>query len=310
MNKVYKIIFDPILGLFKVVSELAKGKAKANNKGKKVATFVVLSSLSSIALASYTIGGGTTRNGAGGAIAIGAGDGYRTGDPYDPRAYAGKDNAGSAGNNGTVIGRTAVGWSTGDTAYGAFSNAKGSSVLTKEVTLSDSFDSLTTKDGYGIFYIRPNSDSKLQANTGGDNVSLGFKSIAMGLQSVSLGMKAVSSGKNALAVGTRALARDDYSVALGSESKGMGEASVAMGTFSNALGNYRLNLNIFNDINSDGHSTITQPEQIYSGGSLKDNSSKYQLMPSTLQTGENGSITMASKIIIEKNSPNKEEMQL
>ncbi|WP_039150092.1 ESPR-type extended signal peptide-containing protein, partial [Gallibacterium anatis] len=310
MNKVYKIIFDPILGLFKVVSELAKGKAKANNKGKKVATFVVLSSLSSIALASYTIGGGTTRNGAGGAIAIGAGDGYRTGDPYDPRAYAGKDNAGSAGNNGTVIGRTAVGWSTGDTAYGAFSNAKGSSVLTKEVTLSDSFDSLTTKDGYGIFYIRPNSDSKLQANTGGDNVSLGFKSIAMGLQSVSLGMKAVSSGKNALAVGTRALARDDYSVALGSESKGMGEASVAMGTFSNALGNYKLNLERFNDINSDGHSTITQPEQIYSGNRLTDNSSKYQLMPSTLRTGENGSITMESKIIIEKNSPNKEDAAL
>ena len=310
MNKVYKIIFDPILGLFKVVSELAKGKAKANNKGKKVATFVVLSSLSSIALASYTIGEGTTRNGAGGAIAIGAGDGYRTGAPYDPRAYAGKDNAGSAGNNGTVIGRTAVGWSTGDTAYGAFSNAKGSSVLTKEVTLSDSFDSLTTKDGYGIFYIRPNSDSKLQANTGGDNVSLGFKSIAMGLQSVSLGMKAVSSGKNALAVGTRALARDDYSVALGSESKGMGEASVAMGTFSNALGNYKLNLERFNDINSDGHSTITQPEQIYSGNRLTDNSSKYQLMPSTLRTGENGSITMESKIIIEKNSPNKEDAAL
>ncbi|MGR6645949.1 YadA-like family protein [Avibacterium paragallinarum] len=309
MNKVYKVIFDPILGLFKVVSELAKGKGKAN-KGKKVATFVVLSSLSSIALASYTVGEGVTRSGAGGAIAIGAGDGYRQGDTYDPRAYAGKDNAGSAGNNGTVIGRTAIGWSTGDTAYGAFSNAKGSSVLTKEVTLSDSFDSLTTRDGYGIFYIRPNSDSKLQANTGGDNVSLGFKSIAMGLQSVSLGMKAVSSGKNALAVGTRALARDDYSVALGSESKGMGEASVAMGTFSNALGNYRLNLNIFNDINLDGHSTITQPEQIYSGGSLKDNSSKYQLMPSTLQTGENGSITMASKIIIEKNSPNKEDAAL
>ncbi|WP_410679951.1 YadA-like family protein [Avibacterium paragallinarum] len=309
MNKVYKIIFDPILGLFKVVSELAKGKGKAN-KGKKVATFVVLSSLSSIALASYTVGEGVTRSGAGGAIAIGAGDGYRQGDTYDPRAYAGKDNAGSAGNNGTVIGRTAVGWSTGDTAYGAFSNAKGSSVLTKEVTLSDSFDSLTTKDGYGIFYIRPNSDSKLQENTGGDNVSLGFKSIAMGLQSVSLGMKAVSSGKNALAVGTRALARDDYSVALGSESKGMGEASVAMGTFSNALGNYKLNLERFNDINSDGHSTITQPEQIYSGNRLTDNSSKYQLMPSTLRTGENGSITMESKIIIEKNSPNKEDAAL
>ncbi|BFQ93784.1 ESPR-type extended signal peptide-containing protein [Gallibacterium anatis] len=310
MNKVYKIIFDPILGLFKVVSELAKGKAKANNKGKKVATFVVLSSLSSIALASYTIGEGTTRNGAGGAIAIGAGDGYRTGDPYDPRAYAGKDNAGSAGNNGTVIGRTAVGWSTGDTAYGAFSNAKGSSVLTKEVTLSDSFDSLTTKDGYGIFYIRPNSDSKLQANTGGDNVALGFKSSAFGLQSVSLGMKSIASGTNALSVGTRSVARDSYSVAIGSESKGMGEASVAMGTFSNALGNYKLNLERFNDINSDGHSTITQPEQIYSGNRLTDNSSKYQLMPSTLRTGENGSITMESKIIIEKNSPNKEDAAL
>ncbi|MFU2075584.1 YadA-like family protein [Gallibacterium anatis] len=309
MNKVYKIIFDPILGLFKVVSELAKGKGKAN-KGKKVATFVVLSSLSSIALASYTVGEGVTRSGAGGAIAIGAGDGYRQGDTYDPRAYAGKDNAGSAGNNGTVIGRTAIGWSTGDTAYGAFSNAKGSSVLTKEVTLSDSFDSLTIKDGYGIFYIRPNSDSKLQANTGGDNVALGFKSSAFGLQSVSLGMKSIASGTNALSVGTRSVARDSYSVAIGSESKGMGEASVAMGTFSNALGNYRLNLNIFNDINSDGHSTITQPEQIYSGGSLKDNSSKYQLMPSTLQTGENGSITMASKIIIEKNSPNKEDAAL
>ncbi|WP_409025540.1 YadA-like family protein [Gallibacterium anatis] len=309
MNKVYKVIFDPILGLFKVVSELAKGKGKAN-KGKKVATFVVLSSLSSIALASYTVGEGVTRNGAGGAIVIGAGDGYRQGDTYDPRAYAGKDNAGSAGNNGTVIGRTAIGWSTGDTAYGAFSNAKGSSVLTKEVTLSDSFDSLTIKDGYGIFYIRPNSDSKLQANTGGDNVALGFKSSAFGLQSVSLGMKSIASGTNALSVGTRSVARDSYSVAIGSESKGMGEASVAMGTFSNALGNYRLNLNIFNDINSDGHSTITQPEQIYSGGSLKDNSSKYQLMPSTLQTGENGSITMASKIIIEKNSPNKEDAAL
>ncbi|WP_410685743.1 YadA-like family protein [Avibacterium paragallinarum] len=303
MNKVYKIIFDPILGLFKVVSELAKGKGKAN-KGKKVTTLVVLSSLSSIAVASYTAGSGGMRSGAGGTIVIGAGD------SGNAAAYAGKDNAGSAGNNGTVIGRTAIGWSTGDTVYGAFSNAKGSSVLTKEVTLSDSFDTLTTKDGYGIFFIRPNSDPKLQANTGGDNVSLGFKSIAMGLQSVSLGMKAVSSGKNALAVGTRALARDDYSVALGSESRGMGEASVAVGTFSNALGNYKLNLSRFNDINSDGHSTITQPEQIYSGGSLKDNSSKYQLMPSTLQTGANGSITMESKIIIEKNSPNKEDAAL
>ncbi|KAA6209075.1 ESPR domain-containing protein [Avibacterium paragallinarum] len=35
MNKVYKIIFDPILGLFKVVSELAKGKGKTNSKSLK-----------------------------------------------------------------------------------------------------------------------------------------------------------------------------------------------------------------------------------------------------------------------------------
>ena len=58
MNKVYKIIFDPILGLFKVVSELAKGKGKAN-KGKKLTTLVILTSLSSVAVATdYAAGGG------------------------------------------------------------------------------------------------------------------------------------------------------------------------------------------------------------------------------------------------------------
>ncbi|AEC17855.1 conserved hypothetical protein, YadA-like C-terminal region protein [Gallibacterium anatis UMN179] len=313
MNKVYKVIFDPILGLFKVVSELAKGKAKANNKGKKVATFVVLSSLSSIALASYTIGEGTTRNGAGGAIAIGAGDGYRTGDPYDPRAYAGKDNAGSAGNNGTVIGRTAVGWSTGDTAYGAFSNAKGSSVLNSNFGLADSFDSLYTRPSGDAFHLTTNSN-KLSSNKGGDNVALGFKSSAFGLQSVSLGMKSIASGTNALSVGTHSVARDSYSVAIGSESKGMGEASVAVGTFSNALGNYQLDFTKFNDINNDGYSTITQPEQTYQtsngSGSLKDNSSKYQLITSTLKTGTDGSTTMESKITAQNTSSNKEDAAL
>ncbi|WAX70580.1 YadA-like family protein [Gallibacterium anatis] len=304
MNKVYKIIFDPILGLFKVVSELAKGKGKAN-KGKKLTTLVILTSLSSVAVATdYAAGGGQKRSSVAGSIVIGAGD--SNGDA----AYVGKDGRDSAGNNGTVVGRTAIGWSTGDTAYGAFSNAKGSSVLNSNFGLADSFDQIYSRSSGEAFHLVTNSNNKLSSNTGGDNVALGFKSSAFGLQSVSLGMKSIASGTNALSVGTRSVARDSYSVAIGSESKGMGEASVAVGTFSNALGNYRLNLNIFNDINSDGHSTITQPEQIYSGGSLKDNSSKYQLMPSTLQTGENGSITMASKIIIEKNSPNKEDAAL
>ncbi|ERF79073.1 beta strand repeat-containing protein, partial [Gallibacterium anatis] len=94
----------------------------------------------------------------------------------------------------------------------------------------------------------------------------------------------------------------------------MGEASVAMGTFSNALGNYQLDFAKFNDINNDGYSTITQPEQTYQSsngsGSLKDNSSKYQLITSTLKTGTDGSTTMGSKITAQNTSSNKEDAAL
>ncbi|WP_410683939.1 YadA-like family protein [Avibacterium paragallinarum] len=308
MNKVYKIIFDPILGLFKVVSELAKGKGKAN-KGKKLTTLVILTSLSSVAVATdYAQGGGLRRSSVAGSIVIGAGD--SNGDA----AYVGKDGRDSAGNNGTVVGRTAIGWSTGDTAYGAFSNAKGSSVLNSNFGLADSFDQIYSRSSGEAFHLITNSNNKLSSNTGGDNVALGFKSSAFGLQSVSLGMKSIASGTNALSVGTRSVARDSYSVAIGSESKGMGEASVAMGTFSNALGNYQLDLTKFNDINNDGYSTITQPEQTYQtsngSGSLKDNSSKYQLITSTLKTGTDGSTTMESKITAQNTSSNKEDAAL
>ena len=307
MNKVYKIIFDPILGLFKVVSELAKGKGKAN-KGKKLTTLVILTSLSSVAVATdYAAGGGQRRSSVAGSIVIGAGD------SGSDSAYAGKDGRDSAGNNGTVVGRTAIGWSTGDTAYGAFSNAKGSSVLNSNFGLADSFDSLYTRPSGDAFHLTTNSN-KLSSNKGGDNVALGFKSSAFGLQSVSLGMKSIASGTNALSVGTHSVARDSYSVAIGSESKGMGEASVAVGTFSNALGNYQLDFTKFNDINNDGYSTITQPEQTYQtsngSGSLKDNSSKYQLITSTLKTGTDGSTTMESKITAQNTSSNKEDAAL
>ncbi|MFU2091086.1 YadA-like family protein [Gallibacterium anatis] len=307
MNKVYKIIFDPILGLFKVVSELAKGKGKAN-KGKKLTTLVILTSLSSVAVATdYAAGEGQRRSSVAGSIVIGAGD------SGSDSAYAGKDGRDSAGNNGTVVGRTAIGWSTGDTAYGAFSNAKGSSVLNSNFGLADSFDSLYTRPSGDAFHLTTNSN-KLSSNKGGDNVALGFKSSAFGLQSVSLGMKSIASGTNALSVGTHSVARDSYSVAIGSESKGMGEASVAVGTFSNALGNYQLDFTKFNDINNDGYSTITQPEQTYQtsngSGSLKDNSSKYQLITSTLKTGTDGSTTMESKITAQNTSSNKEDAAL
>ncbi|MFU2130979.1 YadA-like family protein [Gallibacterium anatis] len=307
MNKVYKIIFDPILGLFKVVSELAKGKGKAN-KGKKLTTLVILTSLSSVAVATdYAAGGGQRRSSVAGSIVIGARD------SGSDSAYAGKDGRDSAGNNGTVVGRTAIGWSTGDTAYGAFSNAKGSSVLNSNFGLADSFDSLYTRPSGDAFHLTTNSN-KLSSNKGGDNVALGFKSSAFGLQSVSLGMKSIASGTNALSVGTHSVARDSYSVAIGSESKGMGEASVAVGTFSNALGNYQLDFTKFNDINNDGYSTITQPEQTYQtsngSGSLKDNSSKYQLITSTLKTGTDGSTTMESKITAQNTSSNKEDAAL
>ncbi|WP_039155666.1 hypothetical protein, partial [Gallibacterium anatis] len=199
-------------------------------------------------------GGGQRRSSVAGSIVIGAGD------SGSDSAYAGKDGRDSAGNNGTVVGRTAIGWSTGDTAYGAFSNAKGSSVLNSNFGLADSFDSLYTRPSGDAFHLTTNSN-KLSSNKGGDNVALGFKSSAFGLQSVSLGMKSIASGTNALSVGTHSVARDSYSVAIGSESKGMGEASVAVGTFSNALGNYQLDFTKFNDINNDGYSTITQPEQ-------------------------------------------------
>ncbi|WP_410678818.1 YadA-like family protein [Avibacterium paragallinarum] len=212
-----------------------------------------------------------------------------------------------------MVGRTAIGWSTGDTAYGAFSNAKGSSVLNSNFGLADSFDSLYTRPSGDAFYLTTNSN-KLSSNKGGDNVALGFKSSAFGLQSVSLGMKSIASGTNALSVGTHSVARDSYSVAIGSESKGMGEASVAVGTFSNALGNYQLDFTKFNDINNDGYSTITQPEQTYQtsngSGSLKDNSSKYQLITSTLKTGTDGSTTMESKITAQNTSSNKEDAAL
>ncbi|KGQ47916.1 hypothetical protein JL12_10220, partial [Gallibacterium anatis 10672-6] len=308
MNKVYKIIFDPILGLFKVVSELAKGKGKAN-KGKKLTTLVILTSLSSVAVATdYAAGGGQRRSSVAGSIVIGAGE------TNNDAAYVGKDGQHPAGNNGTVVGRTAIGWSTGDTAYGAFSNAKGSSVLNSNFGLADSFDSLYAKSSGEAFHLITNSNNKLSSNKGGDNVALGFKSSAFGLQSVSLGMKSIASGTNALSVGTRSVARDSYSVAIGSESKGMGEASVAMGTFSNALGNYQLDFAKFNDINNDGYSTITQPEQTYQtsngSGSLKDNSSKYQLITSTLKTGTDGSTTMESKITAQNTSSNKEDAAL
>ncbi|MGY6772825.1 YadA-like family protein [Gallibacterium sp. ZY190522] len=213
-----------------------------------------------------------------------------------------------------MVGRTAIGWSTGDTAYGAFSNAKGSSVLNSNFGLADSFDQIYSRSSGEAFHLITNSNNKLSSNTGGDNVALGFKSSAFGLQSVSLGMKSIASGTNALSVGTRSVARDSYSVAIGSESKGMGEASVAMGTFSNALGNYQLDLTKFNDINNDGYSTITQPEQTYQtsngSGSLKDNSSKYQLITSTLKTGTDGSTTMESKITAQNTSSNKEDAAL
>ncbi|WKS96853.1 YadA-like family protein [Gallibacterium anatis] len=252
-------------------------------------------------------GGGQRRSSVAGSIVIGAGD------SGSDSAYAGKDGRDSAGNNGTVVGRTAIGWSTGDTAYGAFSNAKGSSVLNSNFGLADSFDSLYTRPSGDAFHLTTNSN-KLSSNTGGDNVALGFKSSAFGLQSVSLGMKSIASGENALSVGTRSVARDSYSVAIGSESKGMGEASVAMGTFSNALGNYQLDFTKFNDINNDGYSTITQPEQTYQtsngSGSLKDNSSKYQLITSTLKTGTDGSTTMESKITAQNTSSNKEDAAL
>ncbi|MFU2137006.1 YadA-like family protein [Gallibacterium anatis] len=212
-----------------------------------------------------------------------------------------------------MVGRTAIGWSTGDTAYGAFSNAKGSSVLNSNFGLADSFDSLYTRPSGDAFHLTTNSN-KLSSNKGGDNVALGFKSSAFGLQSVSLGMKSIASGTNALSVGTHSVARDSYSVAIGSESKGMGEASVAVGTFSNALGNYQLDFTKFNDINNDGYSTITQPEQTYQtsngSGSLKDNSSKYQLITSTLKTGTDGSTTMESKITAQNTSSNKEDAAL
>ncbi|MEH8069065.1 YadA-like family protein [Gallibacterium anatis] len=252
-------------------------------------------------------GGGQRRSSVAGSIVIGAGD------SGSDSAYAGKDGRDSAGNNGTVVGRTAIGWSTGDTAYGAFSNAKGSSVLNSNFGLADSFDSLYTRPSGDAFHLTTNSN-KLSSNKGGDNVALGFKSSAFGLQSVSLGMKSIASGTNALSVGTHSVARDSYSVAIGSESKGMGEASVAVGTFSNALGNYQLDFTKFNDINNDGYSTITQPEQTYQtsngSGSLKDNSSKYQLITSTLKTGTDGSTTMESKITAQNTSSNKEDAAL
>ncbi|MEH8032479.1 YadA-like family protein [Gallibacterium anatis] len=251
--------------------------------------------------------GGQRRSSVAGSIVIGAGD------SGSDSAYAGKDGRDSAGNNGTVVGRTAIGWSTGDTAYGAFSNAKGSSVLNSNFGLADSFDSLYTRPSGDAFHLTTNSN-KLSSNKGGDNVALGFKSSAFGLQSVSLGMKSIASGTNALSVGTHSVARDSYSVAIGSESKGMGEASVAVGTFSNALGNYQLDFTKFNDINNDGYSTITQPEQTYQtsngSGSLKDNSSKYQLITSTLKTGTDGSTTMESKITAQNTSSNKEDAAL
>ncbi|WP_065230402.1 YadA-like family protein [Gallibacterium genomosp. 1] len=253
-------------------------------------------------------GGGQRRSSVAGSIVIGAGE------TNNDAAYVGKDGQHPAGNNGTVVGRTAIGWSTGDTAYGAFSNAKGSSVLNSNFGLADSFDSLYAKSSGEAFHLITNSNNKLSSNKGGDNVALGFKSSAFGLQSVSLGMKSIASGTNALSVGTRSVARDSYSVAIGSESKGMGEASVAMGTFSNALGNYQLDFAKFNDINNDGYSTITQPEQTYQtsngSGSLKDNSSKYQLITSTLKTGTDGSTTMESKITAQNTSSNKEDAAL
>ncbi|KGQ29975.1 hypothetical protein P375_11445, partial [Gallibacterium genomosp. 2] len=210
-------------------------------------------------------GGGQRRSSVAGSIVIGAGE--TNGDA----AYVGKDGQHPAGNNGTVVGRTAIGWSTGDTAYGAFSNAKGSSVLNSNFGLADSFDQIYSKSSGQAFHLITNSN-KLSNYNKGDNVALGFKSSAFGLQSVSLGMKSIASGENALSVGAGSVARDSYSVAIGSESKGMGEASVAMGTFSNALGNYQLDLTKFNDINNDGYSTITQPAE---------NSLKYQLIDPT-----------------------------
>ena len=252
-------------------------------------------------------GGGQRRSSVAGSIVIGAGD------SGNDSAYAGKDGQHPAGNNGTVVGRTAIGWSTGDTAYGAFSNAKGSSVLNSNFGLADSFDSLYARSSGDAFHLTTSSN-KLSSNKGGDNVALGFKSSAFGLQSVSLGMKSIASGENALSVGTRSVARDSYSVAIGSESKGMGEASVAVGTFSNALSNYTLDFTKFNNIDEDGYSTITQPEQTYQtsngSGSLKDNSSKYQLITSTLKTGTDGSTTMESKITAQNTPSNKEDAAL
>ncbi|MEZ0532944.1 YadA family autotransporter adhesin [Enterobacter sp. KB-221C9] len=216
MNKIYKVIWDPILNINIVAGEFSRSKGKKSSKSALVGGLLGAVALSFSPVESaqaYTAGGGATPDADGVAIGTNTTAGAAATVP------GGAIGTGNTDINGTKVSSVSI----GETA----TSDSGS------VAIGDHANALNTGTSTGISVaIGPYSSA-----TKGGSIAVGAAALANGQNSVALGIGTETSVDGDVAIGSSAYAGDGGkgNTAVGNWSKAVSGSAAAFGDLSNAL---------------------------------------------------------------------------
>ncbi|HBE6262057.1 TPA: YadA-like family protein [Escherichia coli] len=241
MNKIFKVIWDPATGNFRVASETAKSRGKKSGRSKLLVSTLIAASgmLSTFAYADNVAGNPVVpagHNSGDGWVAIGKNSTASQHTSTDGASTAIGELASALGKYSTSIGArssaggdasTALGvnaYASGDraTAMGASADASGNYAMAMGVMA-------IAKGNYALAF---GNESEA---TGEQSLALGRKALTNEANAIAIGAE-TEAAENATAVGTQARARGQNSLALGANSNSTGESAVALGYTAEATG--------------------------------------------------------------------------
>ncbi|USA52093.1 YadA-like family protein [Acinetobacter sp. C32I] len=226
MNKIYRLVWNKYLGLWTVVSELARGTTKKRNVSANVTaalnppvntdslytkpylTPVILATMmgsifySSHVFAGYEAGGGST---------------------YQNCNAGGVVGSGSKSNNSVAIGAGSCAAGHGSVSQGYRATSRGSDNITLGTNAYTGNVQSPTGDGTPL--------------NGGGQIAIGKNAQTQVAGSIAIGNDAKATGQNfGIALGGYAEALGNSSIAIGRRAAGNGQNSVSVGAFSAASG--------------------------------------------------------------------------
>ncbi len=206
MNKVYKVIWNALIGAWVATSEIAKGKTKTKSKTLN-ASAIILTSLIS----------------------------------FTPNAFAGTNTEGGAGQGTSISGTTSCREGNASTANEK-DVAIGCGAQTQDRTGSNIANRNNPyNNSTGAYAGAMKQGGAISVGTGavvekGLGTAIGSYATTQGISGVAIGTGALSSGNTALAVGRQSAATADFSQAIGNVAAATGKGSLAIGHSATAEG--------------------------------------------------------------------------